>query len=89
MADPAPVRLLTPAFVALTLSDLAYFTAAGVLLAATPLFVSGPLSGGPGVPVQASIKPLDKPADPRDGMPDPRIKASGIAEGCLCREGEG
>lgn len=48
MADPAPVRLLTPAFVALTLSDLAYFTAAGVLLAATPLFVSGPLSGGPG-----------------------------------------
>lgn len=38
-------RLLTPAFVALTLSDLAYFTAAGLLLAATPLFVAGPLGG--------------------------------------------
>lgn len=48
MADPVAGRLLTRAFVALTLSDLAYFTAAGVLLAATPLFVSGPLSGGAG-----------------------------------------
>lgn len=46
MDAAAPVRLLTPAFVALTLSDLAYFTAAGVLLAATPLFVTGPLGGG-------------------------------------------
>jgi MFS family permease len=45
MSEAAPVRLLTPAFVALTLSDLAYFTAAGVLLAATPLFVTGPLGG--------------------------------------------
>lgn len=43
MAEPG--RLLTPAFVALTLSDLAYFTAAGVLLAGTPLFVAGPLGG--------------------------------------------
>ena len=43
MADPG--RLLTPAFVALTLSDLAYFTAAGILLAGTPLFVTGPLGG--------------------------------------------
>lgn len=38
-------RLFTPAFVALSLADLAYFTAAGVLLAATPLFVTGPLAG--------------------------------------------
>ncbi len=37
-------RLLTPAFVALSLADLLYFTAAGVLLAITPLFVVGPLS---------------------------------------------
>ncbi len=43
MADSSSVRLLTPAFVALTLSDLAYFSAAGVLLAVTPLFVVGPL----------------------------------------------
>lgn len=42
-ALPAP--LLTPAFVALTLSELAYFTSTGVLLAATPLFVTGPLAG--------------------------------------------
>lgn len=46
MAGPVQVRLLTPAFVALTLSDLAYFTAGGVLIAATPLFVTGPLGGG-------------------------------------------
>lgn len=45
MAESVSVRLLTPAFVALTLSDLAYFTAAGILLAATPLFVTGPLGG--------------------------------------------
>jgi MFS family permease len=42
MSEP----LLTRAFVTLTLSDLAYFTAAGVLLLATPLFASGPLGGG-------------------------------------------
>lgn len=46
MGPRPPVPLLTPAFVALTLADLAYFTAAGVLLAATPLFVTGPLGGG-------------------------------------------
>lgn len=46
MAEAPPARLLTPAFIALTLSDLAYFTAAGVLLVATPLFVAGPLGGG-------------------------------------------
>lgn len=38
-------RLLTPAFVALSLADLAYFTAAGVLIAVTPVFVAGPLDG--------------------------------------------
>ncbi len=36
-------KLLTPAFWALTLADLFYFTATGVLLAVTPLFVVGPL----------------------------------------------
>ena len=41
MSEP----LLTRAFVTLALSDLAYFTAAGVLLLATPLFASGPLGG--------------------------------------------
>jgi MFS family permease len=43
MAEVSSVRLLTPAFVALTLSDLAYFAGTGVLIAATPLFVTGPL----------------------------------------------
>ena len=36
-------RLFTPAFVALALADLAYFTAAGMLVLVTPLFASGPL----------------------------------------------
>ena len=40
MAEPPPGRLLTPAFVALTLPDLAYFAAGGMLLAATPLFAA-------------------------------------------------
>jgi MFS family permease len=35
--------LLTGAFVALTLSDLAYFTASGLLIGVTPFFVTGPL----------------------------------------------
>ena len=39
--------LFTPAFVVLTLSDLAYFAAAGALTGATPFFVSGPLGAGP------------------------------------------
>jgi MFS family permease len=46
MAEASPVRLFTPAFVALTLSDLAYFTAAGVLIGVTPFFVTGPLGSG-------------------------------------------
>ena len=36
-------RLFTPAFVALTLSELAYFTAAGLVIGVTPFFVTGPL----------------------------------------------
>jgi MFS family permease len=36
-------RLFTAAFVALTLSDLAYFMASGLLLGVTPFFVTGPL----------------------------------------------
>lgn len=39
--------LLSPAFVALTLSDLAYFTASGLLIGVTPFFVTGPLGSGP------------------------------------------
>ncbi len=46
MIESLPSRLLTPAFVALTLSDLAYFTATGILLGVTPLFVVGPLGTG-------------------------------------------
>src|SRR4051812_11710663 len=42
-----PDTLFTPAFVALTLSDLAYFTAGGALIGVTPFFVTGPLGGGP------------------------------------------
>lgn len=36
-------RLFTPAFIALTLSELAYFTAGGLVIGVTPLFVTGPL----------------------------------------------
>ena len=43
MTQASPARLLTPGFVALALSDLAYFAATGVLIVATPLFVTGPL----------------------------------------------
>lgn len=42
-----PDTVFTPGFVALSLSDLAYFTAAGALIAVTPLFVTGPLGSGP------------------------------------------
>lgn len=38
-------RLFTPAFLALTLSELAYFAAAGLLIGITPFFVTGPLGG--------------------------------------------
>ena len=44
MQTPPPTeRLFTPAFIALTLSELAYFTAAGLIIAITPFFVIGPL----------------------------------------------
>ena len=39
--------LFTGAFVALTLSDLAYFMGAGALVGVTPFFVTGPLGSGP------------------------------------------
>lgn len=42
MTAEAP-RLFTPAFVALSLADLAYFTAAGLMIPITPLFAAGPL----------------------------------------------
>jgi MFS family permease len=38
--------LFTSAFIALTLSDLAYFMGAGALIGVTPLFVTGPLGSG-------------------------------------------
>src|SRR3954452_22216214 len=38
--------LFTAAFVALTLSDLAYFVAGGMLVGVTPVFVTGPLGSG-------------------------------------------
>lgn len=43
MDGRADARLLTPAFLALTLAELAYFTAAGLLIGVTPFFVLGPL----------------------------------------------
>lgn len=46
MAEARGARIFTPAFVALTSADLAYFTATGMLLALTPLFVTGPLGAG-------------------------------------------
>jgi MFS family permease len=38
-----PSRLFTPAFVALSMAELAYFTAAGLTIPVTPLFAHGPL----------------------------------------------
>lgn len=46
MATASHETLLTPAFVALTIAELLYFTAAGVLLAATPLFARDDLRAG-------------------------------------------
>jgi predicted MFS family arabinose efflux permease len=40
--EPAP-RLFTRAFVALSLAELAYFTAAGIMIPVAPLFAAGPL----------------------------------------------
>lgn len=36
-------RLFTPAFVTLTISELAYFTAGGLVIGVTPFYVTGPL----------------------------------------------
>ena len=52
----ADERLFTPAFVALAAAELAYFTAAGMLISLTPLFAAGPLGAdevGVGVTVGA------------------------------------
>ncbi|PVG81596.1 hypothetical protein DDE18_16455 [Nocardioides gansuensis] len=46
MATAARTSLLTPAFVALAAVDLLYFTAAGIMLAATPLFTRDVLGAG-------------------------------------------
>jgi MFS family permease len=43
----SPDPLFTAAFVALGMSDLAYFTAGGALIGVTPFFVTGPLDAGP------------------------------------------
>jgi predicted MFS family arabinose efflux permease len=40
-------RLFTPAFIALSLAELAYFTAAGLTIPVTPLFARGPLGADP------------------------------------------
>ena len=45
MSAPAG-RLFTPAFVTLGVCELAYFTAAGMLIATIPFFVTGPLESG-------------------------------------------
>jgi MFS family permease len=37
-------RLFTPAFIALTLSEFAYFTAGGLIIGVTPFFVGGPVA---------------------------------------------
>jgi predicted MFS family arabinose efflux permease len=46
MADGGRPRLVTPAFVALTLSELAYFTAIGSMLVVVPLFARDVLGVG-------------------------------------------
>lgn len=38
--------LLTPAFLLIAFSSLAYFTADGILLPTIPLYIEGPLEGG-------------------------------------------
>ena len=43
---PAKSPLLTPHFVAVALASLAYFTGDGILIAAVPRFVAGPLGAG-------------------------------------------
>lgn len=43
--DPLAERLFTRQFIALTVAELAYFTAGGVAIFALPLYVTGPLGG--------------------------------------------
>ena len=43
----AASRLFTPAFIALSLAELAYFTAAGLTIPVTPLLAHGPLGADP------------------------------------------
>jgi MFS family permease len=45
-ARRAETTLLTPPFVAVALAALAYFTGDGILIAALPRYVAGPLGGG-------------------------------------------
>jgi predicted MFS family arabinose efflux permease len=42
-AESTPERLLTPAFIRLTLADVAYFTSIGVAIYTLPLWVTGPV----------------------------------------------
>jgi MFS family permease len=42
---PPRPRLITPAFVLITLASLGYFTADGILIPAVPRYVEGPLAG--------------------------------------------
>ena len=46
-SDARQARLFTPAFIALSLAELAYFTAAGLTIPVTPLFAHGPLGADP------------------------------------------
>ena len=43
---PATMTLVTPRFVAVAIAALAYFTGDGILIAAVPRFVAGPLGAG-------------------------------------------
>ena len=46
MAQPRPGKLFTRSFLFLALADVAYFTGGGMLVTATPLFVTDRLGGG-------------------------------------------
>ncbi len=63
-------RLFTPAFLALTVADLAYFTAAGMVIGVTPFFAAGRLGAGAagvGVAVGGSVRELDGATDQHTG----------------------
>lgn len=45
-SGPAATTLWTPQFTAVALATLAYFTGTGILIAAVPRYVAGPLGGG-------------------------------------------